>query len=264
MNDVVTAAKQRMEEIRQQLKKIESMMPPPIDGTLRITHSRGKVRYYHCTSGGQKYLRQSETSAIEQLANRSYLVKLREAFEGEQAVLKQFMNRYHPADAIGLYEALSPARKQIVVPADLTDEAYIESWRAAMMKRFRLGANTFYPGDKYKTQCGEYVRSKSELILANLFHMNQIPYFYELPLELERHVIFPDFTLLNVRERKTYYWEHFGMLSDEKYANDAIAKLALYEEGGHYENIDLLISRESSEESLNTGIAERKISRFLL
>ena len=80
-----------------------------------------------------------------------------------------------------------------------------------------------------KTKRGEYVRSKSEKILADLFYENGIPYQYEPAFRLiNGKLVYPDFVLLNVRERKTFYWEHYGLASDETYSTKNIDKLCLY------------------------------------
>ena len=56
---------------------------------------------------------------------------------------------------------------------------------------------------EYYTYKGERVRSKSEMIIANELFRNNIPYKYELPIELEnwnkKVTIYPDFTVLNKR-----------------------------------------------------------------
>lgn len=60
----------------------------------------------------------------------------------------------------------------------------------------------------YRTYKGDYVRSKSELIIANELYINQIPYEYEKPLFLKGATkpIHPDFTIYTPREHLTIYW----------------------------------------------------------
>jgi len=64
---------------------------------------------------------------------------------------------------------------------------------------------------------GEMVRSKSELIIANLLHVNSIEYVYELPLTLGGRTRYPDFTVDDSESGTVYYWEHCGMLNDPQY-----------------------------------------------
>ena len=79
------------------------------------------------------------------------------------------------------------------------------------------------------TDRGERVRSKSEVIIANLMAKENIPYKYECPLYLNGFgTVHPDFTALNVRERKEYYWEHLGMMEDPEYSEKAVRKISAY------------------------------------
>jgi hypothetical protein len=64
---------------------------------------------------------------------------------------------------------------------------------------------------------GEAVRSKSEVIIANLLHSKGIVYQYEQPLEIGGVTKYPDFTIEDDDIGITYYWEHCGMLTDPAY-----------------------------------------------
>ena len=60
------------------------------------------------------------------------------------------------------------------------------------------------------------MRSKSEVIIANLLHAKGINYHYEEPLEFDGITNYPDFTIEDGSTGKTYYWEHLGMLNDPR------------------------------------------------
>ncbi|SFH72967.1 hypothetical protein SAMN04487830_106120 [Pseudobutyrivibrio sp. OR37] len=62
------------------------------------------------------------------------------------------------------------------------------------------------------------VRSKSEKIIADALEKYNVPYQYEPMLELGYNTIYPDFVVLNLRTRKTVYWEHLGLVSDIEYS----------------------------------------------
>lgn len=75
------------------------------------------------------------------------------------------------------------------------------------------------------TEKGESVKSKSEKIIADKLNMMNVPYCYEGPLYMKGYGhVKPDFKVVNVATRKEYYWEHFGLMSDEEYAKKAIKK----------------------------------------
>lgn len=71
-------------------------------------------------------------------------------------------------------------------------------------------------GKIHEALSGDMVRSKSEVIIANLLHQADIPFTYEEPLyAADGSFYLPDFTLRIGGEK--YFWEHWGMLSDEGY-----------------------------------------------
>jgi hypothetical protein len=84
----------------------------------------------------------------------------------------------------------------------------------------------------HRTSRGEAVRSKSEVIIANLLHAKKIDYHYEHPLELGGVVKYPDFTIEDDAAGITYYWEHSGMLHDAAYRRRWEDKQAWYRAHG--------------------------------
>ncbi|MFV9506962.1 MAG: AAA family ATPase [Oscillochloridaceae bacterium umkhey_bin13] len=86
-------------------------------------------------------------------------------------------------------------------------------------------------GKIHRTLTGHMVRSKSEVIIANLLHAYDIPFEYEVPLPASDGTFYlPDFTI-KVRG-ETWYWEHWGMLHDQKYRSHREKKLEWYKQHG--------------------------------
>lgn len=84
----------------------------------------------------------------------------------------------------------------------------------------------------YATVQGDLVRSKSEVIIANLLNQYNIDYEYEKKLIGEDgEVIEPDFTIYLLNGEK-YYWEHLGMIGLEEYDNNWMRKIKIYEKYG--------------------------------
>jgi hypothetical protein len=71
----------------------------------------------------------------------------------------------------------------------------------------------------HTTARGDVVRSKSEVILAELFITREIEYAYERKLAFADGTYrYPDFTIDDDATGLTVYWEHLGMLGDSEYA----------------------------------------------
>ncbi len=83
-------------------------------------------------------------------------------------------------------------------------------------------------GKIHEALSGDMLRSKSEVIIANMLHDREVPFRYEQPLFAGDGTIrLPDFTISWAG--KTYYWEHLGRLDLTDYAADWKVKQAWYE-----------------------------------
>lgn len=94
---------------------------------------------------------------------------------------------------------------------------------------FYLGVPKFKLNLIHSTLKGDMVRSKSEVIIANLLFQNNIKYEYEEPLYYSKNkLISPDFTIYLSNDKKMY-WEHLGMIGVENYDIRWLEKLDVYE-----------------------------------
>jgi hypothetical protein len=116
----------------------------------------------------------------------------------------------------------------------------------------------------HKTINGELVRSKSEVIIANMLHDAGIEYEYEKELDLgEDGIRIPDFTIADEELGITYYWEHCGMLGDSKYSRHWEEKKALYEKHGIVEGDNLIVSRDSLNGAIDSSEIQALIDKYL-
>jgi len=76
--------------------------------------------------------------------------------------------------------------------------------------------------------------------------------------------VVPDFKILNVRTKKEYYLEHFGMMDDYEYAKNAIKKIECFQKNEIYPGEKLLITLEASDSPLNMIILEKMVNKYLL
>jgi hypothetical protein len=116
----------------------------------------------------------------------------------------------------------------------------------------------FHPeGLKHRTERGEKVRSKSEVIIANALHRLGVRYLYEHRFTADDgSLLLPDFAVFD-SERQPVFWEHLGMLHQEAYAQRWAEKLACYQANGFTVGVNLFITRDESDGSLDS----LKISR---
>ena len=85
-------------------------------------------------------------------------------------------------------------------------------------------------GRIHEALSGDMVRSKSELVIANLLNERDIPFAYEVLLRAPDGTMYlPDFKI--TWQGETWFWEHWGMMSDA-YQEQRERKIAWY--GKHF------------------------------
>lgn len=109
---------------------------------------------------------------------------------------------------------------------------------------------------KHRTRKGDAVRSKSEVVVADLLHSLGISYLYEEPLlsrSNPKDFRLPDFTASF--EGDIYYWEHLGMLNVPSYREAWERKRKWYEANGYADR--LITSEDGPDDSIDAAEIER-------
>ena len=124
----------------------------------------------------------------------------------------------------------------------------------------------------HRTERGDIVRSKSELVIADKLHARGIDYAYEQPLVLRNgHTRYPDFTIADDAMGVTFYWEHLGLLDDPGYrarwerkrAEYLACGIAPHDEGGGPEGT-LIETRDEPGGRLDAAAIASVIDRVIL
>ena len=226
-------------------------------GQLRIARKRKGVEYYYKEedfaqrdkSSNGRYIRKDEYSLAVQLAQRDYDKNIFKKAVERSVCIDEFLKKYQKTSLKEVYSKTNEYRKKLITPVIISDEEYIKQWQEINYK----GKSFEDEENEIITERGERVRSKSEKIIADKLYALGIPYRYEYPLTLARGVrIYPDFTILKMPEREEVYLEHFGMMDDAYYVDNALYKLNTYEKNQIYLGVNLFITHETSKNPLNT------------
>jgi len=115
---------------------------------------------------------------------------------------------------------------------------------------------------RYRTLSMDRVRSKSEVIIANVLTYLKIPFEYEKRLYSKtnpKDFIIPDFTINY--NGKQYYWEHFSVFGKE-YRKLMRKKKKWYQNNGYEDR--LVTTTESKKRPLDSQKILRKAKRKIL
>ncbi len=230
-------------------------------GKLRIDCGKNNPHYYVAQEGESKYkyLKKKNISLASGIAQRQYYINLKATLQEELMIINSLKS-----DSMFLIQeeinSVHPYRRLLISPLELSDEDYIQKWQSVEYKKkpFEEGTIEIY------SEKGERVRSKSEKIIADILCKNNIPYRYECPLELKPFgYVYPDFTILDIKNREEIYLEHLEMMDNPDYSEKAMIKIDTYERNGLFLGERLLISYETLKRPLNTLVLEKKIlNRF--
>lgn len=111
----------------------------------------------------------------------------------------------------------------------------------------------------HSTERGDFVRSKSEVLIANMLYSRNIPYRYEEVLHLGHTTIVPDFTVFIENENRVKLLEHCGLMSNGDYRLRLAEKISIYMDYGYYVGDNLFLTYDEPDGSIDT----RRIARIM-
>lgn len=270
MNKLTKNVEKEIIRIGKMLELITSFQIHEPQGCLKCKKRNGRNIYIHQYKDPNtkklicKYIKVENIALARKLAQKQYYNLLKPVLEKNLEALRCFVSRYHPEEAEKVYDRLSDERKKLVAPIEDTKEERIRKWYAEEYEK-----NVSYPENlKFDTQQGEKVRSKSEVIIANLlYHCREdLLYKYECPVKLKikgKIVIkYPDFKVMNIHTGKITYWEHAGMLDKVDYANDFVRKVNDYINNDMMPGRDIIFTCETTDNPLDIGVVELIVEKL--
>ncbi|MDE2822640.1 MAG: ATP-dependent RecD-like DNA helicase [Chloroflexota bacterium] len=167
-----------------------------------------------------------------------------------------------------LYTALTRSRDQLVLLIEGEDAtALFDLSQPERSETARRNSNLFHGVVRvaedaipyaehliHRTEKGHLVRSKSELVIANMLYQLQIDYEYERVYDgtIEPGRLRPDFSFVTP-DGDLILWEHLGMLDRPDYKRGWEWKRHWYHRNGFVEGGNLFTSTEGTERGLDSS-----------
>lgn len=265
-------AKKEFEKLEKTYQLANQFLEQAPRGFLKCQKKKELPYYYHqykdnpTGSWVRKYINKNDFPLAKDLAQKQYAQAVKPIIEKNLKILKQFIREYHPEEIEKIYDNLSKDRKNLVDPYQMSNSEQLRRWQQEVYEK-----NESYPENlKYETMQGEIVRSKSEVIIANILyqHRKDILYKYERPLCLfidgREKTIYPDFTILNIHTGKIVYWEHAGLMNDSRYADGMVRKMNTYIANGFMPGKDVIFSYETITNPLEIGVIRKMVEDIII
>lgn len=238
-----------------QLQEEISLLP---SGELQICRN-GKYTKWRIYYGSKvETLPKRNREMAQKLAKKKYISCELDGLKQELAALNTYISTLENIQSQSNFLSTNPQYIELLPDTYTKWFGKYEEWMSASYE-----ANEKHPeGLVHMCKTGKLLRSKSEVIIANALHDNRIPFRYEEALELGDVVVHPDFRIIDPISEKTYYWEHFGMMDDEKYINSWEQKMRIYIQNGIIPGIQLICTYETKERPINSVQVQKNIHNY--
>lgn len=254
------------------IKRTAAVLKQGIEGHLEVNYNRKHYRYYFNISKKDKQSgnANSKRSYIKdigfakKLAERDYSKVVMNKGLCELKHIDALIKIYQESTVDEVYRDLHPGRKLIVDPILPDDDLFADMWLVEASKEALRYKNAYPIQLPLQTDNHEIVRSKSEKIIADKLRAEGVPYVYEKPIRLGGVVKYPDFTVLNKRNRHEMYWEHMGLMDQVDYFKSATDKIDFYSRNNIWVGENLIITYETSDHPIDIDMIDRIIHKYLL
>lgn len=244
----------RMQNLERQQKKLP-------EGKL-ICSRTGSYYKWECSDGKKKtYIPKKNRKFAEKLAAKKYLSALWSDLAHEKYAIDLYL-RCHSNYKPKVEELLtgSPEVEKLLSPYFSPQSKELDEWMKSPYE-------TNPKNPEHLTQkigSNEFVRSKSEAMIAKVLKQNKIPYRYEARLQLDEIEMYPDFTIRHPKTGETYFWEHFGLLDNPDYVRNMHVKLQTFTNHSIMPGINLITTYENQEKPLTFEMIEMMVNYYFL
>lgn len=257
--------RRRLAELKKTEAERSTLLAGAPEGEIHVLTTKRRTQFYLRSTKKEKsgkYISKKEEATIRAHLQKAYdrcIVKyLRKEIKNLETHLRASENISEKIRQA--YSSKTQDIKKYLNPVDMSDEDYKRQWTEKTFKAKEIAENMPF----YETKRGERVRSKSEINIANALNDHGIAYKYECPLALKNGVVIhPDFTILDLKNRREIYWEHRGMMDDEEYARNTVVRIKMMMKNGIVIGKNLIISEETAQCPLGTDEIESLIGEIL-
>lgn len=257
-------------ELQKKIQKEQEIIAKFPPGILKIRRSGKYDRWFQIKVSKKSnrsrglYIPKANRRLAGELAEKLYHIWNLEYLQNELKAIDAYLAVYDPDQEMAA-EKLNhnPKIRELLVPLPAEDDDNGEN-NTFHENSSDTGAAIHPKGLKYVTLNGTLVRSKSEVIIANILSERRIPFSYELPLRIGNIDYVPDFTVRNVRTGQTFVWEHFGMMDKPGYLQNTLTKMNIFLNNGYIPNINLITTFETEEHGLDSRYVDSLVNQFLV
>jgi hypothetical protein len=219
---------------------------------------RGDRRYFLCRQKRKDRGITKDKDLVRQLMRKAFLQERVRRYEQQVSAMSPLCKILEPVDTVSIVESIRKERPF------LTEEGCLFSEKTRDWAESGYEKNLFHQEHLiHYTGNGIATRSKEEKEIGNLLEQKNIPYRYDWVQYFGGKKYAPDFTIQRESDGKMIFWEHFGMVSNKEYREDAYGKILFYESCGLHLWDNFIITLPGKNGALDTAAIERVCEVFL-
>lgn len=232
------------------------------DGQLLLVQKDGRAVMQQCKEEHGQKRRLSlagKPDLAAALIRKQYAEAELQLLKKDVTVITELLQRYNPVDYQSVLELLPEKYRQFERSQYMEGRAKTQdSWMHMPYKQ-----SDYHPKQKvHATSQGLFVRSKSEVLLAEKLYEMKIPFRYEQTMKIGKFTVAPDFTC-NVQKQLVYI-EHCGLTGNAEYMKHHKWKMELYESVGIVPWKNLIVTYEDENGFINLAVMEAQMKAMLL
>ena len=253
-NELMKESKKTKQVIELSKTALKNLKPYE-EGTI-VVRPRGKIVQYYIKEPGEKngtYIPKSYTARAIDTVKYEYYNKIIINSTKRLKAVDKLLSIIDDTTPLSIYNNMAKGKQMILPQLEESDEDFIKRWEAIEYDGKTFGVNKI----EIYTEKGEQVRSKSEKIIADKLYANGIPYKYEYPIYLNgMGIVYPDFTILDIKNRREVILEHLGMMDDQEYADKAVGKIQIYSRNGWVLGDNLIVTMETANKPFDSRVLD--------
>lgn len=264
-------------ELEVRLKIANNELKACPEGTLSVVKREGKMTFFQIMYLEGRRQRKSLAKTPELifgLARKEYLTKEKDILEKDVKVLKAAIKSLVEPSADNVLSSISGHLRDVPDKyfflenlknsgsssggnsGKNTDRKINWADRPYRMSSYRAEEKT------HTTSRGLKVRSKSEVLIAEMLYRYNIPFRYEQVIQIGDIILVPDFTI-RLPDGRIVYWEHCGLMVLKEYREHHKRKMEAYEKAGIVPWKNLILTYDDENGNINVGIIESEIKNKL-
>ncbi len=249
------------DQLQDRIRKLENKLAGAPPGELKIVRNGSHAHYYIRSSRPERKLRYLPSSDLPKLrlyVNKKYIKTVLPVLKRNLKAANSFLSIHSGTEELDIADSMPAEMRQLNCDVYLTPQMQGEAWVNREYER-----NPFHnDGMIHDSIRGDKVRSKSEAMIANALYLHKLYYLVEPPLYTDDRMLYPDFAIMDPHTVQIVYWEHFGMMDNPEYAENACLKIREYASVGLYPGNGLICTFECERVPLSSSMIEKYIKEI--